>query len=138
MNATAAIEGRMLDCDGHLYMEPEVMTDIVGDAGASWIIDHLRRFVGSDLDQELRSRARDEVWAVKGISAWGSTDIAGRLGAMDVMGVHRQLIFPNTVLRELRLPTPEALASCRRYNDYVWCASSTWPIPNGRSPSCGA
>jgi len=68
--ATAApIEGRMLDCDGHLYMEPDVMAEIVGAAGASWIIDYLRRFVGSEQDQELRARARDDVWGVKGISA---------------------------------------------------------------------
>jgi len=116
---TTPLEGRMLDCDGHLYMEPDVMADIVGAAGSSWIFDHLRRFVGSDLDRELRARAQNEVWAVKGISAWGSSDVVGRLAAMDVMGVHRQLIFPNTVLRELRLPTAEALESCRRYNDYV-------------------
>ena len=114
-----SLHGRMLDCDGHLYMEPDVMADIVGAAGASWIIDYLRRFVGSEQDQSLRARARDDVWTVKGISATGSADVDGRLAAMDAMGVHRQLMFPNTVLRELRMPTPEALASCRRYNDYV-------------------
>ena len=32
---------------------------------------------------------------------------------------HRQLLFPNTTLRELRMPTPEAQRACRRYNDYV-------------------
>lgn len=117
--ATAALHGRMLDCDGHLYMEPDVMADIVGEAGASWIIDHLRRFVGSAQDLALRARARDEVWAVKGISAWGSTDVGDRVAAMDAMGVGRQLVFPNTVLRELRTHSPAALASCRRYNDYV-------------------
>ena len=26
------IDGRMLDCDAHLYMEPDVMADIVGAA----------------------------------------------------------------------------------------------------------
>ncbi|MCB0994717.1 MAG: amidohydrolase family protein [Acidimicrobiales bacterium] len=114
-----AIEGRMLDCDGHLYMEPDVMAEVVGGAGASWIIDYLRRFVGSEQDLELRARAVDEVWNVKGISAFGSTEIGDRVRAMDKMGVSRQLIFPNTVLRELRLATPEALEACRRYNDYV-------------------
>ena len=57
------IEGRMLDCDGHLYMEPDVMAEIVGAAGASWIVDYLRRFVGSEQDQELRARARDRISA---------------------------------------------------------------------------
>jgi predicted TIM-barrel fold metal-dependent hydrolase len=109
----------MLDCDGHLYMEPDVMAEIVGAAGASWIIDYLRRFVGSEQDQELRARARDDVWGVKGISAHGSSDVEGRVDALDAMGVRRQLVFPNTVLRELRTHTPEALESCRRYNDFV-------------------
>ena len=104
---TTLVAGRMLDCDGHLYMQPDVMADIVGAAGASWIIDYLNRFVGSEHDQSLRLRARDDVWSVKGISAWGSSDADGRVAAMDAMGVHRQLIFPNTVLRELRLPTPD-------------------------------
>jgi len=118
-NENAIIDGRMLDCDGHLYMDPDVMADIVGAAGASWVLDYLRRFVGTEQDQNLRARARDDVWSVKGISAWGSSDVEGRLAAMDTMGVHRQLMFPNTVLRELRLPTVEALDSCRRYNDFV-------------------
>jgi len=113
------IEGRMLDCDGHLYMEPDVMAEIVGPAGASWIIDYLRRFVGSEQDQELRARARDDVWGVKGISAHGASDVEGRIDALDTMGVRKQLVFPNTVLRELRTHTPEALDSCRRYNDFV-------------------
>jgi predicted TIM-barrel fold metal-dependent hydrolase len=113
------IDGRMLDCDAHLYMEPDVMAEIVGAAGASWLVDYLRRFVGSDEDRELRARASDDVWSVKGISAVGSTDTLGRLAAMDTMGVHRQLIFPNTVLRELRTPSVEALESCRRYNDFA-------------------
>jgi predicted TIM-barrel fold metal-dependent hydrolase len=115
----AAVAGRMLDCDGHLYLEPEVMADIVGAAGANWIVDHLRRFVGSEQDRDLRARAREDVWGVKGISAWGSTDVEARLAAMDAMGLARQLIFPNTVLRELRIDTPAARAACRRYNDHV-------------------
>ncbi len=115
----ADLQGRMLDCDGHLYMDPELMAEIVGPAGSSWIIDHLRAFVGSGQDRELRARAHDDVWSVKGISALGSSDVDGRLAALDAMGVHRQLVFPNTVLRELRTPSDEALASCRRYNDHA-------------------
>ena len=113
------LTGRMLDCDGHLYMEPDVMADIVGPAGSSWIIDYLRNFVGSEQDLEMRARAHDDVWSVKGISAWGSTDVEARLAAMDTMGIARQLVFPNTVLREIRSGSPEALEACRRYNDYV-------------------
>jgi len=110
---------RLLDCDGHLYMEPDVMAEIVGGSGGGWIIDHLRRYVGTEEDRAARARARDDVWAVKGVSALGSSDARERVAAMDLMGVQRQLLFPNTTLRELRLDTPGARAACRRYNDYV-------------------
>jgi len=111
--------GQMLDCDGHLYMEPDVMAEIVGDSGGGWIIDYLREYVGSDADLAAREQARDDMWKVKGISAFGSFEAADRVEALDAMGIHRQLLFPNTTLRELRLHTPAALAACRRYNDYV-------------------
>ena len=54
----------MLDCDGHLYMEPDVMADIVGPAGSSWIIDYLRTFVGSEQDLAMRAKAHEDVWSV--------------------------------------------------------------------------
>ena len=114
-----AFAGELLDCDGHLYMEPDVMSEIVGDAGASWIIDYLRTYVGTDADREARDRAREETWTIKGFSALGAFDATDRVEALDKMGVHRQLLFPNTVLRELRLGTPAARDVCRRYNDYV-------------------
>ena len=117
--APFAFAGEMLDCDGHLYMEPDVMAEIVGGAGASWIVEYLRKYVGSDDDLAARAQARDEPWAIKGISALGSHDARDRVAALDAMGIHRQLLFPNTVLRELRIDSPAAREACRRYNDYV-------------------
>src|SRR5207253_6691660 len=90
--------GQLLDCDGHLYMEPDVMAEIVGGAGSSWIVDYLRQYVGTDADREARRRAESEVWAVKGISALGAYDARERIVALDKMGIHRQLLFPNTTL----------------------------------------
>ena len=117
--APFAFAGEMLDCDGHLYMEPDVMAEIVGGAGASWIVEYLRKYVGSDDDLAARAQARDEPWTVKGISALGSHDARDRVTALDAMGIHRQLLFPNTVLRELRIDSPAARMACRSYNDYV-------------------
>ena len=74
----------------------------VGGSGGGWIIDHLRRYVGTEEDRAARARARDDVWAVKGVSALGSSDARERVAAMDLMGVQRQLLFPNTTLRRLR------------------------------------
>src|SRR5205807_6812052 len=88
-------------------------------AGSSWIVDYLRQYVGTDADREARRRAESEVWAVKGISALGAYDARERIVALDKMGIHRQLLFPNTTLRELRIDTSAARDACRRYNDYV-------------------
>ncbi len=121
MTATgpAAAPSGLLDCDGHLYMEPDVMAEVVGDSGGGWIIDFLRGYVGTPEDTAARERARADVWSVKGVSALGASDARDRVAAMDCMGIERQLLFPNTTLRELRLDTPAARTACQRYNDYV-------------------
>src|SRR5207253_10887030 len=82
--------GQLLDCDGHLYMEPDVMAEIVGGAGSSWIVDYLRQYVGTDADLAARERAATEVWSVKGISALGSCEPGERLTALNAMGIHRR------------------------------------------------
>src|SRR6266480_4910619 len=119
-----ACAGEMLDCDAHLYMEPDVMAEVVGDAGGSWIIDYLRTYVGTDADRAARVEARTDTWSVKGISAFGASDAGDRVAALDRMGIRNQLLFPNTTLRELRMASPAAREACRRYNDYVvdWTA----------------
>jgi predicted TIM-barrel fold metal-dependent hydrolase len=115
----ADIMGNLLDCDAHLYMEPDVMADIVGAVGGGFVVEFLRKFSGSTQDLEARARNRTEVWGVKGISALGSCDAGERIAAMDATGVRAQLCFPNTALRELRLRTVAARRACRRYNDYA-------------------
>ena len=132
-----AFAGELLDCDGHLYMEPDVMAEIVGDAGASWIIDYLRTYVGTDADREARDRAREETWTIKGFSALGAFDATDRVEALDKMGVHRQLLFPNTVLRELRhrdgrRPAARAAATTTTSSTGP-AAPTTAPAPSARS-----
>src|SRR5260370_37200619 len=73
-----AFGGEMLDCDGHLYMEPDVMAGIVGDAGASWVIEHLRGYVGTEADRAERVRARTETWSVQVVSALRSCRAGAR------------------------------------------------------------
>ncbi|MBO9695349.1 MAG: amidohydrolase family protein [Sphingopyxis sp.] len=124
MNAPATLtrsglEGTLLDCDAHLYMEPNVMEDIVRDVGAGFVMDFLKRFSGSPDDVAGRARNRDNVWAVKGISALGATEAGDRLEAMDRTGIAAQLVFPNTALIELRVNSPAAREACRRYNDFA-------------------
>src|SRR5436305_12238894 len=85
-----ACAGGMLDCDAHLYMEPDVMAEVVGDAGGSWIIDYLRTYVGTDADRSARVEARQDTWSVKGISALGASDARDRVAALDRMGIQNQ------------------------------------------------
>ena len=103
----APIEGRMLDCDGHLYMEPDVMAEIVGDAGGE--LDHrlpAASTSASDADHGCAHQARDDTWTIKGISARSARATSSRVDALDTMGIHRQLVFPNT--RAARAPHAHA------------------------------
>ncbi len=113
------LAGRILDCDAHLYLEPDDMAELVGDVGAGFVLEFLRKYSGSEQDRKARSQARSDLLGIKGISAHGAIDAPGRVEAMDGMGIRAQLLFPNTALRELRLQTAAARAVCRRYNDYV-------------------
>jgi predicted TIM-barrel fold metal-dependent hydrolase len=113
------LAGRILDCDAHLYLEPEDMAELVGDVGAGFVLEFLRKYAGSEQDKAARAQAKSDLLGIKGISAHGAIDAPGRVEAMDGMGIRAQLLFPNTALRELRLQTAAARAVCRRYNDYV-------------------
>ncbi len=73
----SGLEGRLLDCDAHLYMEPEVMADIVSEVGGGFVVDFLRTYAGSDQDLQARTRKpRRRLLGVKGISALGALDQA--------------------------------------------------------------
>lgn len=118
--------GQFLDCDAHLYQQPEVMAEILGPVGGGYVLELVRRYAASEEHRQASLRAEDEVWRVKGLSALGATDPQQRLRAMAKMGIRSQLLFPNTALRELRLAGAEAAAASRRYNDYAldWTAAT--------------
>lgn len=111
--------GQMLDCDGHLYMEPDALLDLVGQVGAGFIYNFLKSYAGSPEDLKNRARNREEVFAIKGISALGACDPEGRLEAMERMGIRAQLLFPNTSSAEQRIDSDAARAACRAYNDHA-------------------
>jgi predicted TIM-barrel fold metal-dependent hydrolase len=102
------------------------MEQIVGPVGGGYVIDLIRAYAATEQHRTASARAEHDVWGIKGLSALGSTDPAQRLRAMDRMGIRSQLLFPNTSLRELRIPGEEALAACRRYNDHAlgWTAAT--------------
>ncbi len=121
-----ALLGQLLDCDAHLYMEPDFFRELIGPAGGGHVLDYMTKFSGTEEDKAARERAKTEVWKVKGLSALGAADAGDRLVAMDAMGVRGQLLFPQTSGRELRMRTAEARAACSRYNDFAieWSRST--------------
>lgn len=113
--------GKILDPDGHLYMEPHVLTELLKglEHGGGFVLDFLERFTGSEEDKKARARNRDNVLAVKGISALGAYDPYERVEALDAVGIRSQIVFCNTVKLENRQNTDAARIVCRRYNDYA-------------------
>ncbi len=114
----AAVHGRINDLDSHMQVPISRWAEVFGDATARFG----ERFAGIPLfdatdEPELTA---DSVWNTKGTAAPGASTPEGRLAAMDVMGIERQLIFPQVVLA---MPAwsahPTAGAVLREYNDAV-------------------
>jgi|KBSSwiStaDraftv2_1062776.scaffolds.fasta_scaffold33241_4 predicted TIM-barrel fold metal-dependent hydrolase len=124
--------GRMLDTDGHFYMEPPVydrlFSDTLGPEGGGFVMDYVRKFVKSDEHREAKARNRQDLWEVKGLSALGAVDPHERVEALDALGVQTQLVFPNTFGEELRIDAPWARESCSRFNDFTidWSSATGW------------
>ena len=93
-----AIHGRINDLDSHLQVPISRWGEVFGEATARFG----ERFAGVSLfdatdEPELTT---ESVWKTKGAAAPGASTPEGRLAAMDVMGIERQLIFPQVVLAQ--------------------------------------
>ncbi|MCC5950961.1 MAG: amidohydrolase family protein [Acidimicrobiia bacterium] len=119
-----AVHGRINDLDSHLQVPISRWAEVFGEATSRFG----ERFAGIPLfdatdEPELDT---DSVWTTKGTAAPGASTPEGRLAAMDVMGIERQLIFPQVVLA---MPAwsdhPRAETVLREYNDAVlrWTAA---------------
>lgn len=119
-----AVHGRINDLDSHLQVPISRWAEVFGDATARFG----ERFAGIPLfdatdEPELTA---ESVWTTKGTAAPGASTPEGRLAAMDVMGIERQLIFPQVVLAQPAWSAhPNAGAVLREYNDAVlwWTAA---------------
>ncbi|MCX6525631.1 MAG: amidohydrolase family protein [Actinobacteria bacterium] len=113
-----AIHGRINDLDSHLQVPISRWGEVFGEATARFG----ERFAGISLfdatdEPELTT---ESVWTTKGTAAPGASTPEGRIAALDIMGIERQLIFPQVVLA---LPAwsdhPSASAVMGEYNDAV-------------------
>lgn len=111
--------GEILDADGHMYMPPEVLEDITKEVGAGPSLAFYKQHWASEEFKRDRAANRDQLWSIKGLPALGAYDAAERLEAMNLMGVRKQLLFPNTGGLEGRVHSDAARVVCSRYNDYA-------------------
>ncbi len=113
-----AVHGRINDLDSHLQVPISRWAEVFGDATARFG----ERFAGIALfdatdEPELTT---ESVWSTKGTAAPGASTPEGRLAAMDVMGIERQLIFPQVVLAQPAWSDhPSAAKVLHEYNDAV-------------------
>jgi predicted TIM-barrel fold metal-dependent hydrolase len=119
-----AVHGRINDLDSHLQVPISRWGEVFGDATARFG----ERFAGIALFDatEEPELSAESVWKTKGTAAPGASTPEGRLAAMDVMGIERQLIFPQVVLAQPAWSDhPNAEAVLREYNDAVlrWTAA---------------
>ena len=114
----ASFAGEILDGDGHMYMDAEVLRHVAGGLNGGHMLDYIEKYLKSDNFADDRRRNRKELWIVKGIGALGAKEADERREALDAMGVRAQLVFYNTASGELRINSPEAREACRRYNNY--------------------
>lgn len=112
------VHGRINDLDSHLQVPVSKWAEVFGEATARFGT----QFAGHPFFDETNEpeRTAESVWKTKGSAAPGSSTPMGRLATMDVMGIDRQLIFPQVVVA---LPAwsdhPKAPLVLREYNDAV-------------------
>lgn len=129
VNTEGSQRGRILDLDGHVMFGPDVFADLLGPEHAGPITQWLApMFAGMtpELRASARERGLDDVGAVRGFVALGADDPIDRLLALDLLGIDRQLILPPVAWPTLDTLGESALASRRRYNDWIrnWCSES--------------
>ena len=114
-----AYEGRINDLDSHLMVPVDRYPEILGSPGDKLfeMLGNIDFFRAEGGEAEM---TRENVWNVKGTTAPGAGTPEGRLEALDLMGVRKQLVFPQVVVCFAAWGKgDEALEAMRNYNDFV-------------------
>jgi len=111
--------GNTLDCDGHVYIHPDVFREIFPELSFGYNFEFLDGYVKHPEFKERRESNREQLWETKGLGALGAYDPDERVEALDRMGIKAQLMFANNTLYDLRATTKAARDACVRYNDYA-------------------
>jgi len=111
--------GRILDCDAHLYLEPEDMAELVGDVGAGFVLEYLRKYVGSDQDRQARAEAKGDLWASRESAPTVRSMPRAVSRRWTAWGCAHSFCSRTLHCANCACKTAAARAVCRRYNDYV-------------------
>jgi predicted TIM-barrel fold metal-dependent hydrolase len=111
--------GETLDSDGHVYIRPELVKEILPELAFGYNFEFLAGYMDHPEYKERRAKNREELWETKGIGALGAYDPDERVQALDMMGIKAQLMFANNGDYDLRGTTAVARNASIRYNDYA-------------------
>jgi predicted TIM-barrel fold metal-dependent hydrolase len=121
--ALADLEGRVCDLDSHEQVPVDLYGEVFGERGQRFTdmaSDHMKRrhaehagYFGPD----AKEITKETVWEIKGTAAPGVIDFDRRLEVIDMMGIHRQLVFPTfatIAFAYVHVPTatPEQIKIC--------------------------
>lgn len=115
--------GKMLDTDGHFYMEAktyeELFMDSLGPNGGGFVMEYIRKFAGTNEHKRAKASNREKLFETKGLSALGAVDASERAEALDRLGVVAQLVYPNTFGEEMRVDSANARKACGIFNNFA-------------------
>lgn len=111
--------GRIADLDSHLQIPTDLYPGILGPAGER-IAEQFKDVPFFNTGDGEVEATPESIWNVKGVSAPGAYTLENRLATMDLMGVARQLVFPQVIVCFLIWGKDEnASLTMRNYNDHV-------------------
>ncbi|HET6738398.1 MAG TPA: amidohydrolase family protein, partial [Kribbella sp.] len=129
MTDSQTLRGRLVDCDTHLYVAPDRFDDAFGAFGRRFQAIHDRTFGYQDLlSRERPVVDSSNVWKVKDWDTAGGYDYDDRMRHVDLMGIDRQILFPDGVVSKVL--NSEILGSAeatRAYNRFAlqWARPSS-------------
>lgn len=125
------LRGRLIDCDTHIYLTPQQFPAAFGeDFARRFRAIHERTFGKRDLARRGDGVVLDpdNVWTLKHWDTPAGYDVEHRMRCLDLMGVDRQLLFPDGIVSgALSSGLHGAWEAVQRYNDFTL----EWSRPAG-------
>jgi predicted TIM-barrel fold metal-dependent hydrolase len=124
------LRGRMVDCDTHLYVPPKQFAAAFGEGFVPrFRAIHERLHGKRDVAEYGQGVVLDDdnAWQLKHWDTPAGYELDERMAALDLMGVDRQLMFPDGMVSTVLCSRmPGAWEAAKRYNDFAqeWAGGS--------------